>query len=131
MAGFSDYYESKVLDHMLRGTAFTPPSTVYVALFTAAPTDAGGGTEVSGGGYARQSVAFGAPSGTAPTQIANSADVTFPVATASWGTVVAFGLFDAATAGNLLAWDNLTASKAIDVNDQAKFATGDLKVTLD
>jgi hypothetical protein len=131
MAGFSDYYESKVLDHMLRGTAFTPPATVYVALFTAAPTDAGGGTEVSGGGYARQSVTFGAPSGTAPTQIANSADVTFPVATASWGTVVAFGLFDASTAGNLLAWDNLTASKQIDVNDQAKFAAGDLKVTLD
>jgi hypothetical protein len=131
MAGFSDYYESKVLDHMLRGTAFTPPATVYVALFTTAPTDAGGGTEVSGGGYARQSVTFGAPSGTNPTQIANSADVNFPVATAAWGTVVAFGLFDASTAGNLLAWDNLTASKQIDVNDQAKFAAGDLKVTLD
>jgi hypothetical protein len=131
MAGFSDYYESKVLDHMLRGTSFTPPATVYVGLFTTAPTDAGGGTEVSGGGYARQSVTFGAPSGTNPTQITNSADVTFPVATAAWGTVVAFGLFDASTAGNLLAWDNLTASKQIDTNDQAKFAAGDLKVTLD
>jgi hypothetical protein len=131
VAGLSNYYESKILDHMFRNVAFTPPATVYVALFTAAPTDAGGGTEVSGGGYARQAVTFGAVSGGSPSQIANSAAINFPVATASWGTVVAFGLYDAATAGNLLAWANLTTSKLIDVNDQAQFATGALTISLD
>jgi len=50
MASISDYYENKIIDHMLRGQAFTPPSTIYLALYTVAPTDAGGGTEVSGGG---------------------------------------------------------------------------------
>jgi hypothetical protein len=131
VAGLSNYYEGKVLDHMFRNVAFTPPATVYVALFTAAPTDAGGGTEVSGGGYARQAVTFGAVSGGSPSQIANSAAVNFPVATASWGTVVAFGLYDAATAGNLLAWATLSTSKLIDVNDQAQFATGALTISLD
>jgi hypothetical protein len=131
VAGLSNYYEGKILDHMFRNVAFTPPATVYVALFTTAPTDAGGGTEVSGGGYARQAVSFGAVSGGSPSQIANSAAVSFPVATASWGTVVAFGLYDAATAGNLLAWANLTTSKLIDVNDQAQFAAGALTITLD
>jgi hypothetical protein len=116
---------------MFRNQAFTPPATIYVGLFTAAPTDAGGGTEVSGGAYARQAVTFGAVSGGSPSQISNSSAVTFPVATASWGTVVAFGLFDAATAGNLLAWANLSTSKAIDTNDQAQFAAGALTVSID
>lgn len=132
MAGsFSDYYEAKVLDHMFRAAAFTPPSTVYAALYTAAPTDAGGGTEVSGGGYARTAVTFGAASGTAPTQISNSANVDFPQATANWGTVVAVGIFDASTAGNLLAWGDLTTSKAINSGDIARFSTGSLVIQLD
>jgi hypothetical protein len=56
MAGFSDYLEDKVLDHVFGGNAYTAPTTLYVALYTVAPTDTGGGTEVSGGAYARQSV---------------------------------------------------------------------------
>jgi len=128
VAGFSDYYENKVIDHMLRNQAFTPPSTVYVGLYTAAPTDAGGGTEVSGGSYARQAVTLAAASNGA-TQ--NSADITFPTATADWGTIVAAGLFDASTAGNLLAWNNLTASKTVNNGDTFKITAGSLTISVD
>jgi hypothetical protein len=128
VAGFSDYYENKVIDHMLRNQAFTPPSTVYVGLYTAAPTDAGGGTEVSGGSYARQAVTLAAASNGA-TQ--NSADITFPTATADWGTIVAAGLFDAASAGNLLAWNNLTASKTVNSGDTFKITAGSLTISVD
>jgi hypothetical protein len=128
MAGFSDYYENKVIDHMLRNQAFTPPATVYVGLYTAAPTDAGGGTEVSGGSYARQAVTLAAASAGA-TQ--NSADITFPTATADWGTIVAAGLFDAASAGNLLAWNNLTASKTVNSGDTFKITAGSLTISVD
>jgi hypothetical protein len=128
MAGFSDYYENKVIDHMLRNQAFTPPSTVYVGLYTVAPTDAGGGTEVSGGSYARQAVTLAAASAGA-TQ--NSADITFPTATADWGTIVAAGLFDAASAGNLLAWNNLTASKTVNNGDTFKITAGSLTISVD
>jgi len=124
----SDYYENKILDHMLRAQAFTPPATVYVALYTTAPTDAGGGTEVSGGSYARQAVTFSAAS---DGSITNSADITFPQATADWGTIVAVGLFDASTAGNLLWYGNLTTSKTVNSGDIFKISAGNLTVSLD
>ncbi len=128
MAGFSDYAENKLLDHVLGTTTFTKPTTVYVALYTAAPSDAGGGTEVSGGSYARQAATFSAASGGSTS---NSAAITFPKATANWGTVVAFGIFDASTGGNLLAWNNLSPTVTVDTNIQPKFDVGDLTVTLD
>jgi len=134
MAGSkSDYLENKVLDHVLGGGDYTRPATVYVALYTAAPSDAGGGTEVSGGSYARVAVTnnstnFPAASGGAKS---NGTEITFETATASWGTVVAFGIFDAATAGNLLLWADLTTNKTIDSGDTAKFAVGDLDYTED
>jgi hypothetical protein len=124
----SNYFENKILDHMLRNQSFTPPSTVYVGLFTVAPTDEGGGTEVSGGGYARQSVTFSAAS---DGSITNSADITFPQATANWGTIVAVGLFDAATAGNLLWYGDLTQSKTVNSGDIFKIPAGNLTVSLD
>jgi hypothetical protein len=124
----ADYYENKILDHMLRAQSFTPPTTVYVALYTVAPTDAGGGTEVSGGSYARQPVTFSAASGGS---ITNSADITFPQATADWGTIVAVGLFDASTAGNLLWYGNLTTSKTVNSGDIFKISAGNLTVSLD
>ena len=128
MAAFSDYYENKIIDHMLRGEAFTPPSTIYLGLFTEAPTDAGGGTEVSGGGYARQSITLDAASGGATT---NSSDITFPQATADWGTIVAVGIFDAETGGNLLMWANLSQSKTVNNGDTFKIAAGDLDISVD
>ena len=133
MAGsFSDYLENKLLDHVFRDTAFTAPSTLYVGLYTTAPTDAGGGTEVSGGSYARVSCVpastFAAASSGA-TQTTST--VTFPQASGTWGTVVAFGIFDQATSGNLLAWGDLTLSKSISSGDIASFAVGDIDITLD
>lgn len=134
MAGsFSDYLELELLDHFLGGGDYTRPATVYIALYTAAPTDVGGGTEVSGGSYARVTYTNNAtnwPAAAAGAK-ANGTAITFAQASASWGTVVAFGIFDALAAGNLLAWGDLTASKTIDNGDTAEFAIGDLDITLD
>lgn len=130
MAGsLSNYAENKVIDHVLGKTSFTMP-TAYLALYTAAPTDAGGGTEVTGGSYARQAIAsaFGAASSGSS---ANTSQIAFTQASASWGTVVAFGILDASTAGNLLWWGDLTSSKAVASGDTAVFNTGQLTVTLD
>jgi hypothetical protein len=127
MAAMSDYLENALINATLRGTAWTAPTTVYLGLFTSDPTDAKTGTEVSGGAYARQSITFSAPTnGASP----SSADVLFPVATASWGTVTHIGIFDAETTGNLLYHGVLTNSKTIATNDQLKVAAGDITVTL-
>ena len=129
MAGFSDYLEDKVLDHVFGGTAYTAPTTLYVALYTVAPTDTGGGTEVSGGAYARQTAAF-TVSGINPTTASNSAAIEYPTATANYGTVVAVGVFDASSGGNLLAYANLDTSKVVSTGDVFRFNTGDLDITL-
>ena len=123
---FSDYLENKVLDHVFGGTSYTAPATLYLALYTVAPTDTGGGTEVSGGSYARQSCAF-TVSGNLAT---NTSAVEFTAATASWGTVVAVGVMDASTSGNLLAYGNLTSSKTIGTGDVLRVPAGDLDITL-
>ena len=95
MAGFSDYLEDKVLDHVFGGNAYTAPTTLYVALYTVAPTD-----------------------------------IEYPTATANYGTVVAVGIFDALSSGNLLAYANLTTSKVVSTGDVFRFNTGDLDITL-
>jgi hypothetical protein len=134
MAGSkSDYLENKLLDHVLGNTAYTAPTTVYIALYTVAPTDSGGGTEVSGGSYARVAITnnttnFPAASGGSKS---NGTDITFPTATADWGTVVAFGIFDLSTGGNLLYWATLTTSKSILNGDTAKFTAGNITITED
>lgn len=130
MAGLSNYAEDLVLDFLFTAAAATRPTVWYVALYTVAPGEGGGGTEVSGGSYARTSVSF-TVSGTAPTQAANSAAVEFPTATASWGTVVAAAIYDASTSGNMLAFANLTTSKTIDSGDVLRFNASTLVVTLD
>ena len=127
MAELSNYLENELIDHLLRNLAFTSPTTVYVALYTDDPTDADAGTEVTGGSYARQSVAFGAPSDGAAD---NSSDITFPTASASWGTITHIGLRDAVTAGNLLFHSPLAASKAVGNGDTFKINAGDLDVSL-
>tara|TARA_Y100001938_G_C8094730_1_gene437317 strand:+ start:3467 stop:3859 length:393 start_codon:yes stop_codon:yes gene_type:complete len=129
MAGFSDYLEDKVLNHVFGGNAFTAPSTLHVALYTVAPTDTGGGTEVSGGGYTRKTATF-TVSGTNPTQASNTAAIEYPTATANYGTVVAVGIFDASSSGNLLAYANLTSSKVVSTGDVFRFNAGDLDITL-
>jgi hypothetical protein len=127
MAEFSNYLENALINATLRNTAYTSPTTVYVSLYTSDPTDADSGTEVSGGSYARTAVTFGAPSNGVTT---NSADVTFPTATASWGTVTHIGIHDASTSGNLLFHTPLDTSKTIDSGDIFKITSGNLSVTL-
>jgi len=130
MAGFSDYLENKVLLHVFGGTSYTAPGTLYVALFTSAPSDTGGGTECSGGSYARKSMAAMTVSGTSPTTATNGAAVEFVTATGSWGTVTHVGVFDASTSGNLLGWAALSASKTVSSGDVFRFDAGDLDITL-
>jgi hypothetical protein len=127
MAEMSNFLENALINATLRNTTYTSVATVYVSLWTSDPTDAGSGTEVSGGSYARTAVTFGAPSNGAST---NSADVTFPTATASWGTVGWIGINDAATSGNLLYHSPLDTAKVIDSGDIFKITTGNLSVTL-
>ena len=130
MSAASDYLENKVLDHFLGTAPTSAPATVYLALFTTDPTDAGSGTEVSTSGtaYSRQSIAFSSASSGSTS---NSADVEFSQATGSgFGTVTHFGIFDASTAGNLLFHGALTSSKTIDAGDVFKIASGNLSITV-
>lgn len=127
----SDYLENALLDHQLGGPDYVRPVTVYVALFTVAPTDAGGGTEVVGGSYARVAITNNAtnfPAAVAGSK-ANGTVITFPTPTAGWGVVTHFGIFDAASGGNLLRWGPLTVAKTVDPGDQLSFPPGDLVCT--
>ena len=132
MASMTNYLENKLIDRIFRGQTYTFPTTLHFALFTVAPTDAGGGTEVSGGSYARAAVAASltnfagtqaagsttASSGTSGTT-SNNVSVAFPAPTAAWGTVVAVGIFDSATGGNLLFYGMLSSAKTVDNGDAA------------
>ncbi len=129
MAEFSDYLEDKIIDHLLRNQAYTPPATVYAALFTAdngleAGTITG---EVSGGSYARQPAGLSAASGGASS---NASDITFPTATADWGTISHIALMDALTGGNVLMHSPLNASKTVNSGDTFKINAGDLDVAV-
>jgi hypothetical protein len=126
MAGsLSNYAENKVLDHVLGTTTFTKPTT-YVALYTVAPTDSSAGTEVTGGSYARLAGAFDAATGGASS---NSGNLDFTGMPAC--TVVAIGVLDNSTGGNLLIHGTLTANKVLDAGDTLRVAQGDLDITID
>lgn len=123
---FSNEFETRVLQWTFTTGSPTRPTAWYVALFTTDPTDAGTGTEVSGGSYARTAVTFTVSGDTA----SNSGAVEFPEATGSWGTITHIGIYDASTSGNLIAHAALTASKAIASGDILRFPIGELDVTL-
>jgi hypothetical protein len=127
MAGFTDYFANKLLDHA-RGVAYTPPAGLYVALFSVAPTDTGGGTEVTTTIRAagRLAATFGASAGR---QIANSAAVDFGLSAGS-ANVTHFGIFDAASGGNLLGWNPLTTPIAISPNIDVNFPVSSLTVKI-
>lgn len=126
---FSDTFENRVLNWVFTASAVTRPTTWYVALFTAAPGETGGGTEVSttSTGYARQAISFTVTGDTAT----NSAVIEFPAATASWGTVTSAAIFDASTGGNLIAYASaLTASRTINTGDVFRFPASSVTVVL-
>jgi hypothetical protein len=134
---FTDFLENKVLGHVFGGAAYTAPATLYVALFSAAPGETGGGTELTSGtaaGYARKAITPStqmAVSGTNPTQVANSVDLDFIAATADWPAVTHAAIFDASTAGNMLDQGPLTVARSILSGDVFRFPAGSLKITLD
>lgn len=153
MSALSDFVENKLIDFLLRGQALgitgasaaagTGPTSVYVGLLTTAPSDTGGGTEVTGGSYARVTVASSlanwagtqgagttvASSGTGG-QTSNNGAITFPTPTAGWGTVTHVGVYDATSAGNLLFYATLGTAKTINTGDTVSFAAGQLTFTL-
>jgi hypothetical protein len=142
MSAMSNYLENSLVDQLFRGQAAPTTTTLYVGLLTTAPSDAGGGTEVSGGSYARVAVTSSlanwagtqsagstvASSGTGG-QTSNNAAITFPTPAATWGTVTHFGIYDASTAGNLLFWGALTISKTINQSDTVTFPAASLSIT--
>jgi len=155
MAAFSDFAENRILDWLFRAQAIgitgasagagTGPATLYISLFTAAPTDSTAGTEVTGGSYARVSVtsslanwagtqsagSTSASSGSSGTTSNNNA-ITFPAPTANWGTIVGFAIHDASSAGNMLVYGALTTSKTVNNGDAApSFAAAALTFQLD
>ena len=131
MGGFSDYWENKILDHIFSKGSYTPP-TIYVGLSTADPTDSGSGlAEPSGNGYARVQTSASDWNSAANGSLDNAGNITFNQATGNWGTITHFALFDAATAGNMLAFGALSQSKSINESDTARFEAGDLNISLD
>lgn len=134
MSAMSDYLEGKILDHIFRTGTFTKPTTLAVGLFTAAPSDTGGGTEVTGGSYARVALNpldanWAAPSaGNGVTS--NSVAITFPTPSAGWGTITHFGLFDATTSGNLLIWGSLSPAVVVSTSDTVSFQIAQLAFTI-
>lgn len=126
-SGLTHYLANKLLDHALRNTAYTAPTTVYVALYTTLPgADGTGGVEVSGGGYARQALTLSAAANGATS---NTALLDYGTASASWGTVVGVAICDAATAGNILWRGALTASKVVNSGDPFTIPIGELDLS--
>jgi hypothetical protein len=144
MAAMSNYLENKVIDWFFRAQTFTPPAGLHVGLLTSAPSDTGGGTEVSGNAYARQNLApsltnwagtqgagsTSTSSGTNGTT-SNNGIITFPTPTASWGTVTHFAIYDASTGGNLLWYGALQIAKTINQGDTVTFPAASLTVQID
>lgn len=133
MAALSDYAENLILNWLMRGGTSNgqtdAPSSVHLALFTAAPSDSGGGTECSGNGYSRQSVSFDAATGTGGTT-SNSGAVTFTASGGNFGNVTHIGIFDASSGGNLIWHGAMAASKQVNAGDSIQFATGSIDLTI-
>jgi hypothetical protein len=125
MTALSNYFETEMLEWGFTNAAVTRPTAWYVALFTAAPSDTGGGTELSTGGYARQAVTFTVTGDTA----SNNAVIDF-VSSGDWGNITHVGVFDALTTGNLLAWGALTAARDPASGDTIRFAASALTLQL-
>ena len=131
MSSFTDHTESLVLTWLLTSGTATRPTAWYVGLFTAAPSDTGGGTEVSGSGYARVVTGTMSVSGTSPTTATNAAAIEFAAASGgNWGSIGWAAIFDAETSGNMLAWAALSTARTINDGDVLRIPAGDLDVTL-
>lgn len=123
------YLANKIIDHMMRNQAFTPPSNVYVSIYRGDP--AGAGVEVNGTGYARKAIGLAAASSKASS---NAADIDFGTAGSDWAAAgdeaTHLGIHDASTAGNLFFSVALPSAKVIQSGDPVKILAGELDVTL-
>ena len=129
MAALSDHAEALLLDWLMTSGSATRPTAWYVALYTAAPSDSGGGTEVTGNGYARQAVTFAAatsPGGTT----SNTGAVTFTASGGNWGSITHIGIHDALSSGNLLWHGAMTAAKTVNDGDTLEFSIGNIDLTI-
>ena len=123
---YTDYLENEIQDHVHGVGSFTAPAAQYLALFSVAPTDAGGGTELTGNGYARQAITFGASSGGVSS---NTVAVTFSAVGGDWSPAIAAAVMDASTAGNMLEWNAITSVTVLNGSDLV-YAIGDIDSTL-
>jgi hypothetical protein len=139
MSQLSNYLQDALLTHLLRNTDFVRPATLYVALYTVAPTDGGGGTEVGAASYARQPIVTGAASRFSDPTIEGSGNgyeswnldnVVFPVAATAWGTIKAFAIFDQLVGGNMWWHGNLTDNVDIEINNIFTFQATNLHLIL-
>lgn len=129
----TDYLEAKMLNWMFGGTPYSPPSVMYIGLFSILPTDSDPGTELSGGGYARVPVnndPVNWPAAEDATIKQNGVVFTFPAATSDWGGVAGIGIFDAATAGNLLYWSNIVPISVV-TSDIVRILVGGITISAD
>jgi hypothetical protein len=131
MGSFSDYCENEILDHLFGKGDYAPP-TIYVGLSASDPADSGAGlSEPNGNGYARVETAESDWNVAAGGLLDNANTITLGPATADWGTLTHFALFDASSGGHLLVHGALTLPKTVESGDMARFAGGELDVTLD
>lgn len=129
MGAFSNDLETKLLDYTLRNTGYTAPTSVWVGLCTADPTDSAS-NECAAGTYARRQIVFAAASGSSV--IGSTGTVTFPQATGtSWGALHGYAVFDASTGGNMMYYANLASDVTVNTNDTVEFAANAIVVTLD
>ena len=126
MSQATDYLENALLNHVFRNTAMTSPTTVYLGLYSVAPTDSSAGTELTGNGYARQAITFGAPSPAGT--INNSATVTFTASGGAWSAAIAAAISDASSGGNQLVYGSITSVTLAD-GDSVQFTANNITVT--
>lgn len=130
MAALSDVSEVLLLNYLMTATSVTRPTAWYVALYTGAPSDSGGGTEVSGSGYSRQSVTWATATGAGGTT-SNTNAPSFTASGGAFGTVTHIGIHSASSgSGNLLWHGAMTASKTIADGDTLEFSIGNIDLTL-
>mgnify|MGYP006188488485 CR=1 FL=1 len=129
MTALTNDAENRILNHLCRGTAFTPTTPLKLALYTVTPSETGGGTEVSGGGYVRQNITFG--SAATNGSISNTVAITFPVATANWGTVNGVAILDSSATPIMIWYANASSAKTIELNDQYVVPVGALVISAD
>lgn len=130
MSAAANYLEEAILNHFLRNQAVSAPSAVYIALYLNSPTDADTGTEVSGGGYTRKQITFGAPAQSGDKAVVtNNAKVEFDIASTNWGAISHWAIRTAATGGNMIVHAPFTRVETVNSGNRFTIETGNIQVS--